>query len=364
MSDQLVEKLENLLNQYDISNQEKDDIINDYKQMIEDGKQKELSEQTIIEMIGNPEKITRELGFKKKDVVPGGEKWIALSPFISLIIFMILGFTKELWHPGWLVFLLIPVTAIIVEMSKDQDQYILTALSPFISFVFFFLVGYHYGIWHPTWMIFIIIPTLAIINSKKEMDNLTFYTALSPFVSFIAFMLIGYYTGEYHLAWLLLLSVAFLGIFHEKRVLHKLLLVLSLVISILLYLTIDIYYGNWTLALFAFTIFIVTGLLTGHIHIEVDGFNNKSDILIVFIPIILFLGVGYIFSIWAISWLFLLLIPVVMIIKYRENNRILTPLSPFIAVTTLVLLGYFCDLWHISWTALLIIPIVAIIENA
>ena len=34
---------------------------------------------------------------------------IAATPMICLIIFLLLGFLKDAWHPGWIVFLTIPV---------------------------------------------------------------------------------------------------------------------------------------------------------------------------------------------------------------------------------------------------------------
>jgi uncharacterized membrane protein len=364
MNDPVVE-LEQLLEQYEIPKQEKIEILDDYKQMIEDGKHRGLSLQAIIDMVGNPKKITEDLGYdyKKNEKRKVGEKLIPLSPFVSFIIFMYLGLSKGLWHPGWLVFLLIPVTAIVVELGNSRDKHILTALSPFISSVIFFAIGFGYGIWHPTWLIFILIPLFGVINSRDGMDHLTYYTALSPFVSFIAFILIGYYTNAYHLAWLCLLLVILLGILHEKKITTKILLFTSFFASIALYLFIGYIYEDWMVALMAFSIFIVTGLLMGDIHITVSGMNNKTDALIVFPSIVLFLGVGYFFDVWAISWLFLLLIPVAMIIKYNEDRHILTPLSPFVSLAIFILLGYYYDLWQFSWIAFILIPVVAIIED-
>jgi uncharacterized membrane protein len=366
MSEKWMDQLEKELNQYDVSKAEKQDILEDYNQMIEDGKQRGLSQEAIMKMLGSPEKMMKELGYHKKNRFPGGEKLIALSPFISLTIFMILGLTKGLWHPGWLIFLLIPVTAIIVEMGNNKEEYLLTALSPFISMTVFLVFGFFYDIWHPTWLIFIIVPLFGVIESKHEMDSLSFYTALSPFVSFIAFMVVGHFTGAYHLAWLLLLTVAVLGIFQENQMKHRVLLLISLIISVGLYLILGYYVTDWIVASLAFLLFVVAGIFTGFVGIEVEGINqNLSDFLIVLFAILSFLAVGYFFDLWAVSWLCLLLIPVLMIIKYREKNdeHLLTSLSPFLSITIFILLGYFYQLWHIAWLAFLLIPIMAIIED-
>lgn len=414
MSNQFIEKLESLLNQYDISNQEKDDILSDYKQMIEDGKQKGMSEAAVIEMVGKPEKIVNELGYSKKKLFPSGEKLIALSPFISFIAFIILGLTQGLWHPGWivfvlvpitaiivemgnnrdphlltalspfiasiaylilghyyglwhpgwLVFLIIPVTAIIIEMGRNKDPHLLTALSPFVSFTIYLLLGHYYGLWHPAWIVFIIIPMFGIINSRDEMDRLTYFTALSPFISFIAFLAIGTLYGVYHLAWLVFLLIPLLGIFHLNNIKHRILLLVSLVISTLLYLLIGMNLGDWIIAAFSFSLFVIAGLYTDFIQIEFDGATSKLDLFVIILSLILFIGIGYFLELWTISWLCLFIIPVYMIIKYRTDRYILTPISPFVAISILVLLGYFMELWHLSWIALILIPIVAIIEHA
>lgn len=39
----------------------------------------------------------------------------AVTPLLSVLAFLILGFCFDLWHPSWLIFFLIPITAIIAE---------------------------------------------------------------------------------------------------------------------------------------------------------------------------------------------------------------------------------------------------------
>lgn len=372
MIEQQVEKLRQLLSSYDVSPQEKKEIIDDYKQMIEDGKQKGLSDSAILEMIGTPEELMSELrlDFKRKKRIPKGEKLIALTPFISLIAFLILGFNFNLWHPGWLVFLLIPITAIIVEMINDHDKHLTTALSPFVAGIIFFIAGFQYNLWHPAWLIFLIIPVFGIINSRDEMDRLTLFTALSPFISLTGFILIVYTTGNAHYAWLLFLLVVIFGSFHKDDKKKRWLFLTSLFVSIILYILIGNIFGNWPLAGLSFILAIVTGLFTGFIQISTD-FNIEgtsrseivTNIFIILLSIGLFIAAGLLFDLWAVSWLFLLIIPMAMIVRYNDDPMKLTPLSPFVAVTIFMLLGFLYDLWHISWVAFLLIPIVAILEG-
>ena len=54
-------------------------------------------------------------------------KIIAATPFISLIIFLLMGYIWGLWHPGWIIFLTIPIFSIFTHKSKrihidDDDE--------------------------------------------------------------------------------------------------------------------------------------------------------------------------------------------------------------------------------------------------
>ena len=41
-------------------------------------------------------------------------KIVAITPFVCLIVFLCLGFFLDAWHPGWVVFLLIPAVPYLV----------------------------------------------------------------------------------------------------------------------------------------------------------------------------------------------------------------------------------------------------------
>ncbi len=112
-------------------------------------------------------------GFKKRI--------ISAMPLICLFIFLLLGFIGEelgekWWHPAWVVFLLIPITPIILGIKKIQISYPVIVLFVYIIMGFLFP---KYG-WHPGWIIFLTIPIVNIIfpkpffkknNSKKKQKD-------------------------------------------------------------------------------------------------------------------------------------------------------------------------------------------------
>lgn len=91
--------------------------------------------------------------------------------FISTILalYLALGFQWGLWHPGWLVFLFIPVGYMVFYSKRIR----IGSLSPFIATALFVLVGEYVALPNQTssyalsWLFFLLIPILNILFSKK-----------------------------------------------------------------------------------------------------------------------------------------------------------------------------------------------------
>jgi len=86
---------------------------------------------------------------------------VAATPLISLLIFLILGFFYNLWHPGWLVFLLIPIVPFLVGLKQIRFTF------PFVVLLAYIIIGL-YGYWHPGWIIFLLIPIQNILFPPKS----------------------------------------------------------------------------------------------------------------------------------------------------------------------------------------------------
>ncbi len=90
------------------------------------------------------------------------KKLSALTPVLSLLIFLILGFCFQLWHPGWVVFLLIPFIEIAISHPKNRKAK-WTGIAFMVSIIAYLLVGLIFNIWHPTWLIFFLVPITSIL---------------------------------------------------------------------------------------------------------------------------------------------------------------------------------------------------------
>ena len=89
------------------------------------------------------------------------KKVVEATPIFCLIVFLAVGFCFDAWHPGWLVFVLIPIMPFLVGYKKIKFTY-----GSFIA-VAYVAVGLIFKVWHPTWIIFLTIPIYHIFVDKE-----------------------------------------------------------------------------------------------------------------------------------------------------------------------------------------------------
>ncbi len=97
---------------------------------------------------------------KTRELVAG------LSSLICVITYILLGSLLGLWHPAWIIFLLIPIAESIVSAIAYRR---ITKLSyPVIVTAVFLFVGFQTNLWHPLWVIFVTIPIFYIAFRPLE----------------------------------------------------------------------------------------------------------------------------------------------------------------------------------------------------
>lgn len=90
------------------------------------------------------------------------KKIIAVTPMIALIVFLLLGFCGNLWHPGWVVFLAVPIVPTVLGKKGIH------AIYPSIVIIVYFILGFVWNWWHPGWIIFLTIPVVETLISKPR----------------------------------------------------------------------------------------------------------------------------------------------------------------------------------------------------
>lgn len=314
-----LDKLDTLLNQFTFHQEEIKDIISDYDDLWSTYADQGYDEEAIVNKLGTPDEIIDELtvDVERKQVAKARkqevtfEKYIALSPFIALIIFFISGLVFDGWAYAWTAFLIIPVIAILAQFKTMKPIELLTALSPFIALFAYFLIFGALGLWHPGWLIFLIIPAIAILNE----DNTTF------------------------------------------KVISELLLLLG----VLGYLYLDTIPAYQSYAWAAFIPVVLYFLASDQVTIV---FNiSKPNLVLLLISGAIYVVGSELFDLWGYLWIVFFIIPVYNIYVETKGPERLIAIMPFISVSIFMTLGVFFNGWAYAWLAFLLIPMVAITKT-
>lgn len=76
------------------------------------------------------------------------------------ILYLGLGFAFGLWHPGWILFLTIPAYYSIVSWFSGRRRHCFLRAFPYtiLMVIAFLCMGCIWGLWHPGWILFLTIP--------------------------------------------------------------------------------------------------------------------------------------------------------------------------------------------------------------
>jgi hypothetical protein len=99
-----------------------------------------------------------QVGFKFDDLSTKE----GLTVVAIIIAYIVLGIGFNLWHPGWLIFLLIPVAMMFYSNSNIP----FVAYSPFVATATFILLGHYFDLYHIAWLVFLIIPMAGILSDN------------------------------------------------------------------------------------------------------------------------------------------------------------------------------------------------------
>jgi uncharacterized membrane protein len=316
MKKEYLDHLKRKLEEFEADQADIRDILADYGQLYDDAISRGMDDDGVLDLLGNPDDVAHELleTLRLKRPAQIRRKFIALMPFISVIVFMLLGLLGDLWHPGWLVFLVIPVAGILTGTSQKRS---VVAIMPFISVVAFVFLGLE-GLWNPGWLVFLSIPMTAVLFSKDKVKTVVYETLF--------------------------------------------------IIAIVTYLWVGYTYGQWAYGALAFLLPVIYGVMTEDIvffaDFPKDPVHRRRAMIVILVSLlatVIFVITGMMFGAWGYMWQVFLLIPVTGIIV--SGHFRVTAIAPFVATILFFSLGYFLDAWAWAWLVFLLIPMAGIIEN-
>jgi len=92
---------------------------------------------------------------------------VGLVALLAVTTFLLIGFTAGIWQFAWLVFLLIPITAIVtgtLVSGKKDIPGMVTGLVALLAVIAYMILGFAFGLWHPGWLVFMAIPIAGTIT--------------------------------------------------------------------------------------------------------------------------------------------------------------------------------------------------------
>lgn len=100
----------------------------------------------------------------KNGVYVNGEKydrkWLSYHHFpmwtIITILYLIIGVCWNAWHPGWMLFLLVPIWDSVVKAIIKKNPKCFAY--PVFAALVFLCLGFFWNCWHPGWVVFLTIP--------------------------------------------------------------------------------------------------------------------------------------------------------------------------------------------------------------
>lgn len=95
------------------------------------------------------------------------ERIIAATPLMCLIVYLLVGFVWNIWHPTWAIFFLVPAMPFL--LGKKNILKLITY--PVLCIAVFVTLGVLYGWWHPAWLVFLTIPVYYILFPKRKRDD-------------------------------------------------------------------------------------------------------------------------------------------------------------------------------------------------
>lgn len=324
-----LEQLKKALEERGVSMEVIEDTLQEYASMMDDALESGQSIESFIERMGTAKKVAKSFARPSNKQ---SNKIVAVMPFLSAIAFFLLGVFYQAWNPGWLVFLLIPMSGI---LTRKKIQW--SGLFIFIILAIFIIGGTYFSLWSPFWSLF-----LLLITFKVPPENLS---KIRPYALIYTTLAVVIYNA-------LILSTRFMNLdLGINQNLIELISPLALFLPILIY-----------------------GIMNGAIQIQIDSLFDRQYRLRTIVNLIIIFGtiIGYLFlgfttpSFWHPGWLMLFLIPTYFIILNTQSFKFVS-LTPFISTTLFVLVGEYATIpgqssaYVISWLFFFLIPISAIV---
>lgn len=311
-----LESIKNYFKQKNVVTKQIDNVLSEYGMLYDEAIDSGYDHDAIVKRLGTPESIYKSLKADLSHQENPKDKYIAISPFISVIIFMALGFGFNLWHPGWVVFLSIPLSAVL--LADDKDKWRISTI--FIATIAYFISSYLYSPIYAYAPLFYLVPALLLIL-KDTIDWKSITTAVLLVAAVITQLLLGVLGNIWDYTWLIYLIPVIFGAFTNKFIIvsnigqRDYFILVSFIVIVVVYLLISFLIPNaWG---YSWLVFLCLPIIAIYKH---EKFKHPVAYM-PFISTFIFFGLGLGFGLFNISWMAYLLIPIVAILTENKTFK-------------------------------------------
>lgn len=98
------------------------------------------------------------------------------TPILIITLYLIIGFIWDAWHPFWIIMFLIPTYYHFAGglCCRSDKAMLLTMPVPEIVVCIYLIIGFAFNWWHPGWIVFLLIPLyywfISVCYNKKPTE--------------------------------------------------------------------------------------------------------------------------------------------------------------------------------------------------
>jgi transcriptional regulator with XRE-family HTH domain len=134
------------------------------------GQNKEISQkikeiEKTLEQQAPQTKKTSSVEKRKCFIYSKGFRLFKIILLSTLLAYFVCALVTECWHPTWIMFLITPSVASVIDIKKFVYTF------PLMLTGVYFSMGFLWELWHPGWAIFLIIPFFYIAMKKVYANN-------------------------------------------------------------------------------------------------------------------------------------------------------------------------------------------------
>jgi len=130
-------------------------------------------------------------------------KYDGILAGILFCIYLWIGFEYRLWHPGWVIFLAVPIMNSFVTAFKNKNASMI--VYPTLVIIGYLYLGFTANLWHPAWLLFLTIPIFSNLVTTVKKRNIKHFSY--GMVVIVGYLSMGIVLGTWHPTWIAFLTI-------------------------------------------------------------------------------------------------------------------------------------------------------------